>query len=548
VRHIQKATMPGKLQQILSRADTPTLMNWIGREAGELVHLLDRRLESPAKLSELVLGLRTEAGLLDDEASRRDLLDLLRPAEAEELIQIINGSGATVVDPYAALQAVDFRRGGPRIALFAFFRVSIPAPTVVVTPPAVSICSPDYPLFAHQIDALERAHIALEGELGRALLHMPTGAGKTRTAMNLVADYLREGNRRVVVWLVHSEELCNQAVREFEKAWQVLGNRAIPVHRYWGGFESDLSAITDGVVVAGLAKLFARTKADSNVITSLASRRPFVVMDEAHQAIAPTYSLLLNILVPSNRGGRLLGLSATPGRTWNDVVADHRLAEFFGGQKITLQVPGYDNPVQYLIDQQYLARAIYRRLKCNSGVELTNAERQQLSETLDLPESYLTRLGANAQRSLQIIVEIEKLASVHQRIIVFSASVHQSELLSTVLTARGLRARSVTTRTKKDARAAIIEQYQTDDGAPFVLCNYGILTTGFDAPKTSAAVIARPTMSLVLYSQMVGRAIRGLKAGGNTEAEIVTIVDSDLPGFDSIESAFSNWEDVWRTT
>ena len=540
--------MPGKLQQVLSRADTPTLMNWIDREAGELVHLLDSRLESPAKLSELVLGLRTEAHLLDDETSRRDLLDLLRPPEAHELIQAVTGSNALVGDVYDALRTIDFRRGGPRSALFAFFEVPVPVPSVVATPPAVSTCSPAYPLFAYQIDVQARAHVVIEGELGRALLHMPTGAGKTRTAMNLVADYLREGNMRVVVWLAHSEELCDQAVREFEKAWQVLGNRAVPVHRYWGGFESDLCAIMDGVVVAGLAKLFARTKADSNVITGLATRRPFVVMDEAHQAIAPTYSLLLNILVPSNRGGRLLGLSATPGRTWNDVGADQRLAEFFGGQKIALQIPGYDNPVQYLIEQQYLARATYRRIECNSGVALTSAERQQLSETLELPESYLTRLGASAQRSLQIIVEIEKLARVHQRIIVFAASVHQSELLATVLTARGHRARSVTTRTKKDARAAIIDQYKVDDGIPFVLCNYGILTTGFDAPKTSAAVIARPTMSLVLYSQMVGRAIRGLKAGGNAEAEIVTVVDPDLPGFDSVESAFSNWEDVWRTT
>lgn len=540
--------MPNKLQQVLSRADTPTLIKWIGREAGELVHLLDSRLESPSKLMELVLSLRTEVGLLDDEASRRDLLDLLRTSETQQLIQTINGSDKSVVDTYATLQTVDFRRVGPRNALFSFFEVGIPAPTVVVTPPAVSVCAPSYPLFTHQIDVQERVRIALDSELGRALLHMPTGSGKTRTAMNLVAEYLRTGNNRVVVWLAHSEELCDQAVREFERAWQALGNRSVPIYRYWGGFESDLSATTDGLVVAGLSKLFARTKANSNVITGLATRKPFVIIDEAHQAIAPTYSLLLNILVPSNRGGRLLGLSATPGRTWNDVGADQKLAEFFCGQKIKLQVHGYDNPIQYLIDQQYLARPTYRRLECNSGVALTDVERQQLSETLELPESYLLRLGASAQRSLQIIVEIEKLASVHQRIIVFAASVRQSELLATVLTARELRARSVTTKTKKDARAAIIDQYQADDGLPFVLCNYGILTTGFDAPRTSAAVIARPTMSLVLYSQMVGRAIRGLKAGGNAEAEIITVVDPELPGFDSIESAFSNWEDVWRTT
>ena len=78
-----------------------------------------------------------------------------------------------------------------------------------------------------------------------------------------------------------------------------------------------------------------------------------------------------------------------------------------------------------------------------------------------------------------------------------------------------------------------------------VVVNYGVLTTGFDAPATSAAVIARPTRSLVLYSQMVGRATRGTRAGGNDEAEIVTVVDPHLPGFGSVADAFKNWEDVW---
>jgi len=80
-----------------------------------------------------------------------------------------------------------------------------------------------------------------------------------------------------------------------------------------------------------------------------------------------------------------------------------------------------------------------------------------------------------------------------------------------------------------------------------VIVNYGVLTTGFDAPKTSAALIARPTKSLVLYSQMVGRAIRGTRAGGNMDAEIVTVTDPNLPGFGDVAEAFTNWEDVWST-
>ena len=75
--------------------------------------------------------------------------------------------------------------------------------------------------------------------------------------------------------------------------------------------------------------------------------------------------------------------------------------------------------------------------------------------------------------------------------------------------------------------------------------NFGVLTTGFDAPRTSAALIARPTKSLVLYSQMVGRAIRGRRAGGNDEALVVTVVDTALPGFTSLAEAFNNWNDVW---
>jgi superfamily II DNA or RNA helicase len=103
----------------------------------------------------------------------------------------------------------------------------------------------------------------------------------------------------------------------------------------------------------------------------------------------------------------------------------------------------------------------------------------------------------------------------------------------------------VTGLTDRITRERVIAKFKSSDPQPIVMCNYGVLTTGFDAPKTSAAVIARPTRSLVLYSQMVGRAIRGVRAGGNAEAEILTVVDPVLPGFGNLAEAFTNWEDVW---
>ena len=114
--------------------------------------------------------------------------------------------------------------------------------------------------------------------------------------------------------------------------------------------------------------------------------------------------------------------------------------------------------------------------------------------------------------------------------------------------ARGLDAGVVTGDTPRLERNRIITRFRSEGGQPQILCNFGVLTTGFDAPAVSAAVIARPTKSLVLYSQMVGRAIRGPRMGGTSHCMIVTVVDRDLPGFGSVAESFTNWEDIWEET
>ncbi|WP_442940770.1 DEAD/DEAH box helicase [Nostoc sp.] len=225
---------------------------------------------------------------------------------------------------------------------------------------------------------------------------------------------------------------------------------------------------------------------------------------------------------------------------------DAQLAKFFAQQKVTLEIPGYDNPIDYLVDQQYLAKVNYRSLFYETGIELTPQDLNRINTELDIPQYILNRLAADEQRNLRIILELEALAQHHQRIIIFNTSVEHARLLASILRFRGFNTDAVTGDTPKSERERLIQSFKDEQPQTKILCNYGVLTTGFDAPKTSAAVIARPTKSLVLYSQMVGRAIRGLKAGGNAIAEIVTVVDSQLPGFGSVASAFHNWEDVWR--
>ena len=138
------------------------------------------------------------------------------------------------------------------------------------------------------------------------------------------------------------------------------------------------------------------------------------------------------------------------------------------------------------------------------------------------------------------------LRAGHRRVLVFAAAVEHARVLTAILVARDIRSNVVTGLTPERVRERAIRTFKSDDEMPMVLVNFGVLTTGFDAPKASAVVIARPTQSLVLFSQMVGRAIRGPKAGGTEACEIVTVVDPSLPGFGDVAAAFLNWEDIWR--
>ena len=163
-----------------------------------------------------------------------------------------------------------------------------------------------------------------------------------------------------------------------------------------------------------------------------------------------------------------------------------------------------------------------------------------------MPEQILDRLGTDAQRNLKILSAVEDLLTRHCRVIVFAPSVENARMLTAILSLRGHEAFVVTGESNPSERERIIRRFRSNSNRAMVIVNYGVLTTGFDAPATSAAVITRPTRSLVLYSQMVGRATRGPRAGGNDEAEIVTVIDPHLPGFGSIADAFKNWEDIWN--
>lgn len=530
-----------KFENFATRLNEEIIQKIVGRSAIQILNSLNTDLTRISRLQSVLLNIYSPTELLQKKEIRNEFIDILKPPEAEQLCSLLGKS--ITGDVYSTLKSIRFNSEKDWANLLSFFEIVVEDTSDEYHFISSKNAEVNYPLFKHQRNAIKELKQKLYSNGKRAMLHMPTGSGKTRTTMNLICSHLRASEPTAVIWLAHTEELCEQAATEFEGAWKNLGDRELKVVRYWGSSLEKISELKDGFIIGGLNKVFNLLKADAAEISKLASHCSLIIMDEAHMSIAPTFKLILEVL--KSFDSSLLGLSATPGRTWNDPNADLELSEFFNQQKVTLKVEGYENPVDYLVAEGYLAKVQNAPLLYQSGFTISDKDLEYLQNSFHLPESFLKRLSEDQQRNILILQKVEELITRHNRIILFAMNVEHSNLLAVCLQARGVNAFSITSNTESNQRRNLINRFKSDEDIPLVLCNYGILTTGFDAPKTSCALISRPTDSLVLYSQMVGRAIRGTKAGGNEIAEIVTVVDSSLPGFDAVANAFFNWEDVW---
>ncbi|MFJ2626830.1 DEAD/DEAH box helicase [Streptomyces sp. NPDC087532] len=528
------------LQAVLDAAPLTYIRRLLGEHACELLALLREGSVEDA-IRKVAASAVSPEQLIGDPEERAQLLELLPEGKKAELAERLGWD--TSSSPAVFLSALPWTLEERRAFLGFLGLVVDRAPEAPVSSRRPS--EPSYGLFPHQRHAAGKVRRLLYSSERRTVLHLPTGVGKTRTGMDLICDHLRQHEPTLVVWLARGRELLEQAALEFERAWASLGNREVTVARMWGDAPTDLDDITDGIVVLGLEKAGAAAKSAPGFLDQLALRTTLTVFDEAHQAIAPTYRRVVDALTLRSDSS-LLGLTATPGRTWADISEDERLADFFARQKVMLEIDGYDNPVTALIEQGYLARPDFRTVAADSGMKLSARDKQALAASFDIPDELIAGLADNVQWNLQVVRTVLDLSEQHRRILLFAASIEHSRLIVAILSMFGIDAEQVTGESSTRHRDRVINRFKGPGTRPMVLSNYGVLTTGFDAPAASAAVIARPTRSLVLYSQMVGRVIRGPKAGGTSTCDVVTVVDPALPGFGDVAEAFTNWEDVWK--
>lgn len=530
--------------EVLTRASQGQIDSLIPNSVDQIMEVLNNESLSSQRRLDIALSITPPEQVLRNKNHRDLLFNLLEKNEAKELLEKaeLEQDG----NLYSILKSSRFYKNSVRErTLFDFFDLDVPNTDDDEAPGLVNIKA-KYGLFDYQQTVFNQAMSHFSADDNRVFLHMPTGSGKTRISMSLVCNIIKQDDPGVVLWLAEGQELLEQAVDEFETAWTYLGDNEVQVSRFYGNHE--WNDIDRGFIVAGLQKLWNKEKKSATFLWGLSNEVSLVVFDEAHRSVAETYQRMISRLTELNEGCRLLGLSATPGRTYADRSADRELSELYNHNKIAIDVPGYDDPFSYLISEGYLSDPDFNTLEMTRQTltEDLRKEVEGMSRGQEYSKAVLEQLTKDDCRNIMIIRKILNLIQEgHNRIILFATTVKHARIISAALKGQDIKSSVITAETPEYIRDKEISRFKADTEEPRVLCNYNVLTTGFDAPLTSAAVIARPTTSLVLYSQMVGRAIRGPEVGGTEEADIWTVIDTDLPGFGNLPEAFWNWEDVW---
>jgi superfamily II DNA or RNA helicase len=402
----------------------------------------------------------------------------------------------------------------------------------------------------------------------RTLLYLPTGAGKTRVTVQAVLELVNEGKLQSgpIIWIAQGYELCEQAVQAFSEVWSAIGTSGVlSVDRFWENKEVEKAELED---FAGQIVVATDAKVDSAAVGSdeykWLQKASLVIVDEAHKATTPMYTRILDWLETGTRlkknsqGDKrpVLGLSATP--------AKRGVESRFGPKilRISRDILGDVTDVDYLRKIGVLAYADHRLLK---GVVVEGGDQKLVVEEVEdnsdsedletegngagkankrtvwLPTAIEDELAQNRDRNKIIIEDILSL-DPSWSVIVFALSVGHAQFLAAVLAKNGIKSASVSSATSRSIRKLHINNFR--NGKIRVLTNYGVLTTGFDAPKVRAIYITRPTFSLALYLQMIGRGLRGPVNGGTKDCLIVDVEDN----FDNynIDHVYKEMGEFWR--
>lgn len=320
----------------------------------------------------------------------------------------------------------------------------------------------------------------------RPLFSLATGLGKTVVFANLP----QIGLRRLLV-VAHREELLDQAADKL-RTWNPGLTVQVDQADRWADLESlaafdgELFSSTGYAVCASVATI--GRAGGKRLLRYSPGLFDAVVIDECHHASAQSYQSVIDHLHAGKADGpALIGCTATPFRADG---AD--LSKVFDEVVYSLELPDAITR-GYLVD--------IRAFSVPTGVDLDSVgatrEDFKVGELAD---------AVNTTSRNGRVVKAYLDHAADRKAIVFAADVQHSKDLTEAFLAAGVDARHVDGTTPSDERAATFAWLR--DPGPKVLVNVGIATEGFDEPSVSCVILARPTKSRVLFTQMIGRGTR----------------------------------------
>ena len=328
----------------------------------------------------------------------------------------------------------------------------------------------------YQQDLLERVHRALlDAPDARVMFQLPTGGGKTRIAGELLSRWLKDW--RKAVWLTHRKELAAQT----EGMLQQDGVTATSNMRW----ESHTNAPTlvNGVVIL-MAQTVSRRTAAAEVWNGY-DGRDLMIIDEAHHATADGWARAMR-----QWPGPVLGMTATPWRLSQREGFDHLFEELVCGPQVAaLQSDGW------LCN----ARAL-------SPPEDEMIHGGQIDSTGEYSEPGIERANENRDVWTAGALRFWQKHGEGRQTVVYAVSVEHARNLANVFHNAGIPSGVLVADTPDTERAELIQRFR--NGRLKALVNVAVATEGFDLPDAACVLMTRPTMSLALYLQMVGRGLR----------------------------------------